>query len=174
MTIQSVQAPRLPPRPVIRAIWKGHRALYRFTGGRLGVWPTRGRKWGTLRLSTVGRRSGSERQAILGYIEDGPNLVTLAMNGWGEAEPAWWLNLQAQPEATVELADGSRAVRGRAAEGEERERLWDRFRDQSEWGADVDAMAASPAERDSGRRLRAAAGRIGSMTYAPLGTGSRS
>ena len=32
---------------------------------------------------------------MLGYVEDGPNLVTLAMNGWDPAEPAWWLNLQA-------------------------------------------------------------------------------
>jgi hypothetical protein len=34
---------------------------------------------------------------ILGYYEDGPNLVSMAMNGWGAAEPAWWLNLQAHP-----------------------------------------------------------------------------
>ena len=39
---------------------------------------------------------------ILGYFEDGPNLVTLAMNGWGEGEPAWWLNLQAHPQARVQ------------------------------------------------------------------------
>jgi deazaflavin-dependent oxidoreductase (nitroreductase family) len=77
-----------------------------------------------LRLTTVGRRSGKERQAILGYFEDGLNLVTMAMNGWGEAEPAWWLNLQAQPDVTVELADGIRAVRGRAATPDERPRLW--------------------------------------------------
>ena len=37
-----------------------------------------------MRLTTVGRRSGQERKAILGYFEDGPNLVTMAMNGWGE------------------------------------------------------------------------------------------
>jgi hypothetical protein len=52
---------------------------------------------------------------ILGYFEDGENLVTMAMNGWGEGEPAWWLNLQAHPDARVELADGSRLVRGREA-----------------------------------------------------------
>jgi deazaflavin-dependent oxidoreductase (nitroreductase family) len=82
-----------------------------------------------LRLTTVGRRSGKERQAILGYFEDGPNLVTMAMNGWGEAEPAWWLNLQARPDATVELADGVRAIRGRAATPDERSRLWARWAD---------------------------------------------
>jgi hypothetical protein len=65
---------------------------------------------------------------ILGYLEDGPNLVTMAMNGWADEEPAWWLNLQAQPEASVALADGRRTIIGRAAEGEERARLWDRWR----------------------------------------------
>jgi deazaflavin-dependent oxidoreductase (nitroreductase family) len=46
------------------------------------------------------------------------------MNGWGRPEPAWWLNLQAHPEARIELRGGARDVRGRPAEGEERERLW--------------------------------------------------
>ena len=49
------------------------------------------------------------------------------MNGWGGAEPAWWLNLQAHPDVTVDLADGTRQVIGRAARGDERERLWARW-----------------------------------------------
>jgi hypothetical protein len=64
---------------------------------------------------------------IVGYIEDGPNLVTLAMNGWAESEPAWWLNLQANPAATADLADGQRRVTARAAEGDERASLWQRW-----------------------------------------------
>ena len=67
---------------------------------------------------------------ILGYYEDGPNLVSMAMNGWGAAEPAWWLNLQAHPQAVVELAGGiRREVLGRPAVGAERERLWQRWRE---------------------------------------------
>jgi deazaflavin-dependent oxidoreductase (nitroreductase family) len=81
-----------------------------------------------LRLRTVGRRSAKARVAIVGFIEDGPNIITPAMNGWADPEPAWWLNLQANPEATVELPDGSRrAVTARASSGDERERLWGRF-----------------------------------------------
>jgi deazaflavin-dependent oxidoreductase (nitroreductase family) len=80
------------------------------------------------RLRTVGRRSGRERVAILGYIEDGPNLVTVAMNGWADPEPAWWLNLQAHPDARVELPDGTRQVTARAADPDERQRLWARFK----------------------------------------------
>jgi deazaflavin-dependent oxidoreductase (nitroreductase family) len=92
-----------------------------------------------MRLTTVGRRSGKERSVILGYFEDGPNLVTMAMNGWAEADPAWWLNLQSSPVATVNLADGPRSVRGRAASGEERARLWSRWQ---EIDANLDGYAA--------------------------------
>jgi len=66
---------------------------------------------------------------ILAYIEDGQDLVTLAMNGWADGEPAWWLNLQAHHEATVDLVDGSGTVRARAAQGAERDRLWARWRE---------------------------------------------
>lgn len=82
-----------------------------------------------MRLNTIGRRSGKARSVMLGYYEDGPNLVTMAMNGWAAPEPAWWLNLQAQPEVSVELSDGVRQVRGRVAAGEERRRLWDNWRE---------------------------------------------
>jgi deazaflavin-dependent oxidoreductase (nitroreductase family) len=120
-----------------------HRTAYRVTGGRFGLSrPEAGGKFGMLRLATVGRRSGRSRIAIVGYFEDGPNLVTLAMNGWGRSEPAWWLNLQAQPDTTVGLADGPRVVRARAATGQERERLWAKFGDFPGWGEDIDGLAA--------------------------------
>jgi deazaflavin-dependent oxidoreductase (nitroreductase family) len=114
----------LPPRWVIRAAWAIHRAIYSVTRGRIGLRPPTEKNWGMMRLTTVGRRSGQKRKAILGYFEDGPNLVTMAMNGWGEPEPAWWLNLQANPDTTVELNDGRRAIHGRAATPDERPRLW--------------------------------------------------
>ncbi|MEX2553433.1 MAG: nitroreductase/quinone reductase family protein [Actinomycetota bacterium] len=97
--------------------------LYRLTGGRLGLWRTKPNGWGAMRLNTDWRRTGLERSVMVGYFEDGPNLVTMAMNGWGEGEPAWWLNMQAHPDARVDLPDGPRLVTGRTARGEERERL---------------------------------------------------
>ena len=118
----------LPPRWFIRIAWAVHRALYRITRGRLGLYRATPTKWGTMRLHTVGRNTGKERIAILGYFEDGPNLVTMAMNGWGEPEPAWWLNLQAHPQVRVQLTDGTREVVAHAATGDERSRLWDRWR----------------------------------------------
>ena len=132
------KSPRLPPPWFIRMAWMVHRAYHGLTGGRRGLWLPKGDKWGTMRLTTVGRKSGQERHAILGHYEDGPNLVTLAMNGWMEPEPAWWLNLQARPDVTVELKTGPRAVHGRAAVGEERERLWSWFKS----GDDVEGYAS--------------------------------
>lgn len=129
MSDEREHGPRLPPRWFVRLAWSTHRALYRVTGGRVGLWRPRANRWGTMRLTTTGRRTGQQRSVILGYVEDGSNLVTMAMNGWADGEPAWWLNLQAHPDAGVVLADGRRAVRGRAAEGQERSRLWASWRE---------------------------------------------
>ncbi|MGH2489492.1 MAG: nitroreductase/quinone reductase family protein [Candidatus Limnocylindria bacterium] len=135
--------PKLPPRWFVRAAWIGHRAIHRFTGGKRGLaYPKQGGRFGYLRLETTGRRSGRERAAILGYIEDGQNLVTLAMNGWADTDPAWWLNLQTQPEATVELKGASRTVRARKAVGEERERLWTAVQRHTGYG-DLEEFAGS-------------------------------
>jgi F420H(2)-dependent quinone reductase len=141
MTTESTKkGGRIPPRPVVVAAWAIHRALYRLLGRRRALRPVTEKQWGMMRLHTVGRKSGRERVAILGYYEDGPNLVTMAMNGWGAPEPAWWLNLQAQPDVTVELQDRTLAVRGRAATAEERPRLWELWRRYD--GGELDSWAA--------------------------------
>ena len=119
---------KVPPRWFVRLAWKIHRGLYRVLGRRAGIRRPRPGKWGMLRLTTIGRRSGTERAVILAYMEDGPRFATLAMNGWGAGEPAWWLNLRAHPEATVEVRDGFRTVHAREATGAARERLWALFR----------------------------------------------
>jgi len=122
------RAPRLPPRWFIHVAWRVHRAIYRFSRGRRGLWAPTSRRWGALRLTCTGRRSGKARSVVLAYFEDDADLVTIAMNGWGRPEPAWWLNLQSYPNAAVDLVAGPRAVRARAAKGEERRRLWARWR----------------------------------------------
>lgn len=136
-TMDPTHAVHLPPRWFIRTFWTVQRAIYRMT--RRSLRRATADQWGMLALRTVGRRTGEGRVAILGYFEDGPNLVTMAMNGWGEAEPAWWLNLQAHPDATVELVEGERAVHARAAVGDERSRLWKR---QAHYDKDLDQYAA--------------------------------
>lgn len=142
MTVQPTpqkKQPSPPPRWFVRTFWVLHRAAFSATRGRFGLRRATPDQWGMMRLRTIGRRSGDERVAILGYVEDGPDLVTLAMNGWGDPEPAWWLNLQAHPDAVVDLPGGSRPVRGRAASAEERPRLWARW---AAFNEDLDGYAA--------------------------------
>ncbi len=90
MSTSETRSPKLPPAWFVHTAWRVHRALYRLSGGRF-LWTTSNKRgWGALRLTTTGCRSGQPRSVIIGYIEDGPNLVTLAMNGWDEGHPSWW------------------------------------------------------------------------------------
>lgn len=139
MANESDKSAWLPPRWFVRSAWWTHRNLYRFSGGRFGLRRPKGDKYGMMRLTAIGRRSGEERNVILGYFDDGPNLVTMAMNGWADAEPAWWLNVQARPDVTIDLAGGRRSVTGRAARGDERARLWARW---AEIDSNLDGYAA--------------------------------
>lgn len=127
MSETTQKPPVVVPRWLVRTIWVAHRTVYSLTRGRFGLRKSTETQWGMLRLRTVGRKTGNERVAIVGFIVDGRNLVIPAMNGWADPEPAWWLNLQARPEATVELPEGSREVTARAATGDERARLWGMF-----------------------------------------------
>ncbi len=131
---------KLPPVWFKHMFWRVHRALYRLSGGRFLWASTSKRGWGALHLTAIGRRSGKERSVILGYLEDGPNLVTLAMNGWDEGDPAWWLNVQAHPNVIVRIRDAEpRPMHARRATGAEHDRLWQRW---ASVDADLDAYAA--------------------------------
>jgi deazaflavin-dependent oxidoreductase (nitroreductase family) len=132
MTVEPIRKAPLPPRWLVRLAWSVHRAIYRITGGRRGLRRATGDVWGMMRVHTIGRKTGAERAVILGYLDDGPNLVTMAMNGWGDPEPAWWLNLQAQPDVTVDLKGGSGRYHAHAADQDERPRLWALWADRDE------------------------------------------
>jgi deazaflavin-dependent oxidoreductase (nitroreductase family) len=140
MTTTDVRPAKLPPAWFKHAFWRCHRALYRLSGGRFLWTPASKRGWGALHLTAIGRRSGKERQVILGYLVDDQNVFVLAMNGWDEGDPAWWLNVQAHPDVTIRLPhQHPRPVHARPATGDERDRLWQR------WQAvdpDLDAYAA--------------------------------
>jgi deazaflavin-dependent oxidoreductase (nitroreductase family) len=128
MRATTTRPPKMPPPWFVHTAWRVHRALYRLSGGRFLWTPANKRGWGALRLTTIGRKSGRERSVIVGYIEDGPNLVTLAMNGGDEGHPAWWLNLEARPDAVVRLArQQPRHVHARSATADEHDRLWKRW-----------------------------------------------
>lgn len=123
------RSPTMPPRWFVVSFWHVHRMMLRVSGGRIGLWRPKMDRWGAMWLTTTGRRSGRARRVVVGYFEDGDNFVTMAMNGWGAPDPAWWLNLQARPYATVRTRDGVRQMRAHRAVGAERARLWERWRE---------------------------------------------
>ncbi len=92
-------------------------------------------------MTTTGRTTGHDRTVIVGYLEDGVDLVLIAMNGWDEGDPSWCLNLHADPRARVRLASHEeRAVRARFTDGAERDRLWQLWVDVD---ASLDAYASA-------------------------------
>jgi len=97
--------------------------LYRATRGRVGG---RVGRAPVLLLTTTGRKSGEPRTAPVLYLADGERLVVIGSNAGNERTPAWALNLQAHPDADVEVRRDRRQVRARVTEGEERAELWRR------------------------------------------------
>ena len=77
-----------------------------------------------LLLHTVGARTGTERINPLMYLRDGDRLVVFASKGGAATNPDWYHNIAAHPDASVEIGTERFAVRGRIAEGEERDALY--------------------------------------------------
>ena len=107
-----------------RAATKLHSFIYRATGGGIGS-----RMVGSpvLLLTTTGRKSGKQRTSPLLYLEDGENIVIVASNGGAPSNPSWYLNLETNPYAEVEIKDQKLRVRAEKVSPEERERLWPRL-----------------------------------------------
>lgn len=108
-------------RFLIRAMSRIHGSVYRATGGRV-----LGRLAGmpVLLLTTTGRLSGKPRTAALTYFRDGADVVVVGSFGGSDLPPAWWLNLQRDPRASVLIRGTTSTVTARAATEEERDRLW--------------------------------------------------
>ena len=113
---------RRTPRVTLR-VAAFHATLLRHSRGRAGRW------FGSrlLLLETVGHASGLTRRAAVVYLPDGDDLVVVPANAGAARPPAWWLNLRAAGEATVQLGRERRRVGPLVARGAERERLWRRF-----------------------------------------------
>jgi F420H(2)-dependent quinone reductase len=108
--------------PLLRRLMGGHTTIYRASHGLIGH-----RVPGAppmLLLDHVGARSGVKRTSPLAYGRDGDNLVLIASKGGYPKHPAWFHNLLANPDTTVQVGSQVRNVRARVAQGEERERLW--------------------------------------------------
>jgi deazaflavin-dependent oxidoreductase (nitroreductase family) len=108
--------------PVLNRLMKGHAAVYRASGGRIGH-----RVPGAppmLLLDHVGARSAVRRTTPLVYVRDGEDVVIVASKGGHPRHPAWYHNLRAHPDTTVQIGSERRPVRARVADPRERERLW--------------------------------------------------
>ncbi len=98
-----------------------HVKRYRETDG------AEGHEWRgatVLLLSTTGRRSGIERTTPLIYFRRGDDHVVVASRGGADDNPAWYLNLIAEPEVEVQVLAERFAARARTATGDERSELW--------------------------------------------------
>jgi deazaflavin-dependent oxidoreductase (nitroreductase family) len=108
--------------PVLRRLMGAHTLIYRRTNGVIGH-----RFPGAppvLLLDHVGAKTGITRTTPLVYVEDGPNVVLVASKGGHPNHPAWYHNLRANPDTTVQIGTEHRAVRAHVATPQERERLW--------------------------------------------------
>lgn len=111
----------------LRIIGKLNVPVYRATGGRL---MGKVSKAPVLLLTTTGRRSGAVRTAPVLYMRDGESLIVIGSNAGNERAPAWSLNLQANPQAEVQVGGRRQSVTARLASDPERGRLWQRMNDE--------------------------------------------
>jgi F420H(2)-dependent quinone reductase len=108
--------------PITRRVMAGHTAIYRATGGLIGH-----RIPGLaqhLLLDHVGAKSAKKRTSPLLYGKDGENLILVASKGGYPRHPAWFHNLMANPDTTVQVGTSRKAVHARVATAAERKRLW--------------------------------------------------
>jgi F420H(2)-dependent quinone reductase len=92
--------------------------LQRFRGARL------------LYLTTLGRKSGKSRTVPLAFVRDGEDYVVAASNGGSDWQPGWWLNLQSEPQATIQVDGAKVSITASAVEERDRAQLWQRLSDQ--------------------------------------------
>jgi len=108
--------------PLLRRLMDGHAAIYRASNGLIGH-----RFPGTppvLLLDHVGAKSATKRTSPLVYTREGENLILVASKGGYPKNPAWFHNLLANPDTTVQVGSQRRAVHARVADAQERKRLW--------------------------------------------------
>lgn len=109
------------PNIFIRLFWDLHLKIYLWSSGRIGN-TIRGLP--VLILTTKGKKTGLLRPKALMYLPYGDDFVVIASNLGQANHPAWWINLLAEPVATVQVGSSRYTVHAREADDEEREKLW--------------------------------------------------
>lgn len=103
---------------------KAHKLLYKFSGGRLGA------RMGWIEVAlvdTIGRKSGKVRTAPIACYPYNDSVVVSASNSGQETHPAWYLNMQANPNVTVQLGRDSFAATAEEVPAQERAALWEKI-----------------------------------------------
>lgn len=114
--------------PLLKSIWKGFTILgaflYRASGGRLG-----GQVQGlqVLLLTTIGRHTRKLWTTPIGYTRDGNAFVVVASNAGQARHPGWYLNLQRNPKAQIQVGTRVMSVRAEITQGDQHQRLWSQF-----------------------------------------------
>lgn len=108
----------------METVWGIHRAVFKASRGRIGG---KGGGFLVLSLTTTGRKTGEPRTVLLNTIARDDGWVVTASHAGEERDPPWWLNLAANPEATVTVEPKDHRVRARELQGEEREAMYRRF-----------------------------------------------
>ena len=114
--------------PLIKFFWRLHLKLYLWSNGRIG---NTMRGLPVLILTTKGKQTGLLRTKALMYLPYGKDFVVIASNLGKENHPGWWINLTAEPHATVQIGGSQYSVRAREAQDEERETLWKALAEKS-------------------------------------------
>lgn len=121
--------PSFPPPGTLKAklaylIPRANILVVRLSKGRFGG---RQQNLPVLILHTVGRKTGKSRQTPLLYLQDGERYVIVASRGGSDAPPAWWLNLETTPRATIEINGSKQTATARQATAEEKAAYWPRL-----------------------------------------------
>jgi F420H(2)-dependent quinone reductase len=122
-----------PRGRLLRFITTAHRAMYRASRGRLGG-SARGKP--TLLLTTTGRKTGQSHTVPLPFMPDGDRMVVIASFAGSPKHPAWYLNLAAHADVTIQVRDRTLTAKAVTAEGEERAALWARITADMPWYED--------------------------------------
>jgi deazaflavin-dependent oxidoreductase (nitroreductase family) len=127
------------PDSWLKATGKLNVPIYRLSRGRLmntvGTAPV-------LLLTSTGRRSGQPRTVPVVYLADGERQIVVGSNAGNKRTPAWSYNLQANPDAEVEIRGKRTHVRARVVDGDERAELWRRVNDMYEGFDEYDARTS--------------------------------
>jgi len=108
--------------PLLGRFMQGHTAIYRASHGLIGHrFPCAPPM---LLLDHIGAKSAARRTSPLVYTVDGENLILVASKGGYPKNPAWFHNLRANPDTTVQVGSRRLDVHARVADPAERERLW--------------------------------------------------